>query len=122
MLPVKNMPAPSLSNDEEVAEFKEQMMLFQRALARSEAARSNSITSAQDGSLDPNSKPSEEVVKAEIIGFKAPSGIKIKMAANGSISATNSDMNMTGKSILIRAQRTDGAEENISIIVPAPGN
>jgi len=110
------------SNEETLLELKQQMQVYQRALARIEAGRVHQSLALSGGNVSLTTEQLKEppVVKPEIVSFKAPDGVRIKSDANDAISVTNSDKRLTGKTIIVIAQRTDGTEESIRITLPAP--
>lgn len=117
-----SVQSASLPDGKELAELKEQMLAYQRTLARMDAARNYERTTAAEIVRNSKTEQAMEPVNAEIISFKSPDGLRVKTGENGAVSVINTDKRLTGKIMTVKAMRTNGTEENITIIVPAPGN
>jgi hypothetical protein len=54
------------------------------------------------------------------VRFEAPRGLRIEASDNGAIAVRNDDPALTGKTVVVQAQRDDGTSEPVTITVPPP--
>lgn len=54
--------------------------------------------------------------------FRAPSGVRVHQAENGSLSVENSDPTLTAQIQVVEAVRADGSIDRIALTMPPPGS
>jgi len=83
------------------------------------APAASSGGAAGSGAASAHAPPARPVLR--YARFVAPSNaVRVQQADDGSISVSNTDANMTGKTLIVEAVRADGTTDHVAILVPAP--